>query len=59
MDKQNKPLYQQTTESVVTDLTTDLSNGLDPDVVDQRLAEYGENALAGQKKTTLLQKFLN
>ncbi|MBS0950110.1 cation-translocating P-type ATPase [Weissella minor] len=59
MDKQNEPLYQQTTESVVTDLTTDLSNGLDPDVVDQRLAEYGENALAGQKKTTLLQKFLN
>lgn len=53
-----KLAYQQTIEDVTEDNQSNLKNGLTPDVVSQRQVQDGPNALVGEKKTTLVQKFI-
>ncbi|ELA07945.1 calcium-translocating P-type ATPase, PMCA-type [Weissella tructae] len=55
----NKNLYQATPDEVAHELDSDLQKGLSQTEAKARLTTYGENALEGAKKTTLLEKFLN
>lgn len=59
MGMSNKNLYQATPDEVAHELDSDLQKGLSQTEAKARLTTYGENALEGAKKTTLLEKFLN
>lgn len=59
MGTSNKNLYQATPDEVAKELDSDLQKGLRQNDAAARLERYGENALEGAKKTTLLEKFLN
>lgn len=59
MGNTKKELYQETAEALAEQLDTDLTVGLTSDDAAKRLEKYGENALQGSKRTTLIQKFFN
>lgn len=49
--------YQESAESIVSKLQSDVTNGLSDAEVSARQAQYGLNELEAEEKTTLLQKF--
>ncbi len=54
----NKPSYQRDTQSVMQDQKT-TADGLSSQEAQDRLNQYGPNALAAKKKKTLLGRFLD
>jgi Ca2+-transporting ATPase len=50
--------YQKTAESIIVELRTDPQNGLSEAEAEKRLAKYGHNALAAEKKEHPFLKFL-
>lgn len=59
MGNKKKEIYQETSQELATQLSTDLDKGLTGTEAEQRLSQFGENALEGSKQTTLVQKFFN
>lgn len=50
--------YKESAETVISQLQTKVETGLSSNEAAKRLAEYGLNELKGEKKSTLLEKFI-